>query len=185
MKRRWPKDKMKFLRLDDLPFDERDLTPVEQEQLERALEGSPELRSEHSAWKAIEMSFKEAPLAEPAAGFADRWRRRVLQQRQRRNERQVKLVLGTLLGGALVALMLLGLYLLDSPADFVAAWMEFAIRASQVIEAGVRFLTLFEGRLPIFVGGLLVSAALAWLSLLWIAAIYRLTFTNVPNGVTE
>ena len=86
--------------------------------------------------------------------------------------------------GALAALSLIGLEILSSPAQIGAAWLETVIRVGQILETGARFLTIIGDGWPALLGALGLSAALAWLSVLWAAAMYRYGFKQVQNGVS-
>ena len=57
------------------------------------------------------------------------------------------------------------------------------VTMKQLLEAGVRFLALLGGGLPALFGVLALSAALAWVSVVWVAAMYRYGFSQVQNGV--
>ena len=175
---------MKSHRLDHWPIDERDLSAAERERLERELEKSPELQKELDAWRAIEASLQEAPMVEPAPGFARRWRVSLGERRERRHQRQVNWLLGALFMGAITAMLLIGLETLASPAQFGAAWIEAVIRVGQSLDAGVRYLTILGDGWPAFLGALALSATVAWMSVLWVAAMYRYGVSRIQNGVS-
>ena len=175
---------MKSRLLDPWPLDERDLSAAERERLERELVDSPELRKELSAWQAIEASLQKEPLIGPRPGFARRWRSSLVERRERRRQRHVKWLLGVLLMGAFAATLLIGLEALASPAQFGAASIEVVIRVGQILETGARFLTILGDGWPALLGALALSAALAWLSVLWAAAMYRYGFSRIQNGVS-
>jgi len=170
--------------LDQWPLDDRDLSASDRERLERALEQSPELEEALGAWQAIEAALQEAPVVGPAPGFAQRWRSKLAEKRERRRQRHVRWLLGGLLAGALVALSLIGLEIVGSPAQIGAALLEAVVRVAQILETGARFLTILGDGWPALLGSLALSAALAWLSVLWVAAMYRYGFRQVQNGVS-
>lgn len=172
---------MKSSPLDDWPLDGQVVSPEQHAQLA----GDPEMQQELANWNAIEAQLAGAPMVGPAPGFADRWRRRLESRQERRQQRQVQLFFGMFLAGAFTALTLVGLQALASPAGLIAAWLEAAIRAGQLIQAGIRLLALLGDGIPAIVIGLGLSAALAWVSMFWIAAIYRYGYGSVPNGVTR
>ena len=174
---------MKSRQLDHWPMDERDLTAAEKERLERELKKSPELRKELSAWQAIEASLQEAPMVSPERGFARRWQTRLAARRERRSQRQVNWLLGLLMMGALSALLLIGLDTLASPAQLGSAVIESVLRVGKLIGSGARYLAILGDGWPAFVGALALSAALAWVSVLWVAAMYRYAFGQIQNGV--
>jgi hypothetical protein len=173
---------MKSRLLDPWPLDERDLSAAERERLERSLAESPELQKELHAWQAIEASLQEAPMVEPEPGFARRWRSSLAERQERRRQRHVKRLLGVLLMGAFVAMLLIGLETLASPAQFGVALIETVIRVGQTLGTGVRYLSILGDGWPALVGVLALSAALAWVSILWAAAMYRYGFSRIQNG---
>ncbi len=174
---------MKSHPLDQWPIDERDLSAFERERLERELEQSPELQADLDAWHAIESSFQEMPMVGPRSGFARRWQLRVAEKRARRHQRQVRWLLGALFMGAIAAFLLIGLEALASPAQFGAAGIEAVIRVGQFLDAGVRYLAIFGDGWPALLGALALSAALVWISVVWVAAMYRYSFSRIQNGV--
>ncbi len=175
---------MKSRLLDPWPLDERDLSAAERERLERSLAESPELRRELSAWQAIEASLRESPVIGPRLGFARRWRLSLAERQERRRQRHVKWLLGALLMGAFAAMLLIGVEALASPAQLGVAWLEAVIRVGQILETGARFLTILGDGWPALLGALALSAGLAWLSVLWAAAMVRYGFGRVQNGVS-
>ena len=174
---------MKSRLLDEWPLDESDLSAAQQKRFKRELATSTELQQELSTWKAIESSMRSTSSVGPKRGFTERWRRNLLERRERRHQRQVKWLLGTLMGGAIAALLLIGLDTLTSPAQFGTALIEAAVRAWQAIEAGVRYLSILGDGWPAMLGALALSAALAWVIVLWVAVMYRYAFGQVQNGV--
>ena len=174
---------MKSRQLDHWPMDERDLSAAERERLERELEKSPELQKELSAWQAIEASFQEAPMVGPEPGFTRRWQARVSARRERRSQRQVNWLLGLLMMGAFSALLLIGLDTLASPAQFGVALIETVIQVGQTLGTSVRYLSILGDGWPALVSVLALSAALAWVSVVWAAAMYRYAFGQIQNGV--
>jgi len=175
---------MKSRLLDPWPLDDRDMSASDRERLERAREQSPELEEALGAWQAIEAALQEAAVVGPAPGFAQRWRLKLAEKRERRRQRLVRWLLAGLLMGALAALSLISLEVLSSPAQIGAAWLETIVRVGQILEAGARFMTILGDGWPALLGSLGLSAALAWLSVLWVAAMYRYGIRQVQNGVS-
>ncbi len=85
--------------------------------------------------------------------------------------------------GAIAAFVLIGLEVLASPAQLGAAGIEAVIRVGQFLDAGVRYLSILGDGWPALLGALALSAALAWLSVVWVAAMYRYSFSRIQNGV--
>jgi anti-sigma factor RsiW len=177
------KAKMKSHLLDPWPLDESDMSEADRERLERELAESPELQKELSTWQAIEASIQETPMANPEPGFTRRWQARLAARRERRSQRQVNWLLGFLMMGAFSALLLIGLDTLASPAQFGSAVIESVLRVGKLIGSGARYLAILGDGWPALVGALALSAALAWVSVLWVAAMYRYAFGQIQNGV--
>ncbi|MFQ5943774.1 MAG: hypothetical protein ACE5JF_09490 [Anaerolineales bacterium] len=175
---------MKSHLLDSWPLDEGDMSEADRERLERELKQSPELREQLAGWQAIEASIQAAPMASPEPGFTRRWQASLAERRERRHQRQVNWLLGGLLTGAFSAAILVSLDFISSPARMGAAWIEAAIRIGQILEAGARYLTILGDGWPALIGALALSAAVAWLSVLWAAAMYRYAFNQIQNGVS-
>jgi len=174
---------MKSRQLDHLPMDERELSAVERERLEQELKESPELRKELNAWQAIETSLQEASMVSPEKGFTQRWQARLAERRERRSQQQVNWLLGLLMMGAISALLLIGLDTLSSPAQLGSALIETVLRVGKLIGSGARYLAILGDGWPALFGALALSAALAWVSVLWFAAMYRYAFGQIQNGV--
>ncbi len=174
---------MKSRQLDHWPMDERDLTAAERSRLEQELKDSPQLQKELSAWQSIEASFQEAPMVSPEPGFTRRWQTRLAARREHRSQRQVNWLLGLLMMGIISALIFIGLDTLSSPAQLGSAVIESVLRVGKLIGSGARYLAILGDGWPAFVGALALSAALAWVSVLWVAAMYRYAFGQIQNGV--
>ena len=174
---------MKSRQLDDWPLDERELTAADRERLEQELKESPELQQELGAWQAIETSLQEASMVSPEKGFTQRWQSRLVARRERRSQRQVNWLLGLLMMGAISALILIGLDTLTSPAQLGSAVIETILRVGKLIGSGARYLAILGDGWPALFGALALSAALAWVSVLWFAAMYRYAFGQIQNGV--
>ena len=174
---------MKSRQLDDWPMDDRELTASDRERLEQELKESPELQQELGAWQAIETSLQEASMVSPEKGFTQRWQTRLAARRERRSQRQVNWLLGLLMMGAISALILIGLDTLTSPAQLGSAVIETILRVGKLIGSGARYLAILGDGWPALFGALALSAALAWVSVLWFAAMYRYAFGQIRNGV--
>lgn len=173
---------MKLQRFERLLFDREQLTPEQEAELQQALAKSDDLRRLAASWRSLETQLTTSQQASPEAGFTGRWRMQLQQRRMRRRQRQVGVVLAGSLGGALLALTVLSVTVLASAAGLAAGWMESVIRLSRILEAGIHFVAVLIDGLPAIVGGVVLSLTLAWLSLLWIASLYRFAFQNHPNG---
>ena len=86
--------------------------------------------------------------------------------------------------GAFAAMLLMGLEALASPAQLGAAGIEAVIRVGQILDAGIRYLAILGDGWPALLGVLALSAALAWVSVVWAAAMYRYSFSQFQNGVS-
>ncbi|MGH2618990.1 MAG: hypothetical protein ACRDHG_00270 [Anaerolineales bacterium] len=139
-------------------------------------------------WDLIEAKLRRSAQLGPAAGFSRRWLARLDQQREQRRERQVRLMLGGLLLGALLSLALAGveaLRVLGSPAELVGSWIRAGLSAQGTLEGSYLFLRAIGGGLPAVFGGLAVALTIGWVSAVWFAALYRYSFANLPNGAEK
>ncbi|HLF36461.1 MAG TPA: hypothetical protein VI520_00855 [Anaerolineales bacterium] len=139
-------------------------------------------------WDLIEAQLRRSPPLGPAVGFSRRWLARLEQHREARRHRQVQLMLGGLLLGALLSLALVGLEalrLLGSPAGLAASWIRAGLSARGTLEGSYLFLREIGGGLPAVFGGLAVALTIGWVSAVWFAALYRYSFANLPNGETK
>ncbi len=137
-------------------------------------------------WVEAEAALRAAPMLAPAPGFARRWQLRLAASRVRRANRQDSFSLALALGGALAALAVWAMLgPLGSPADLA---VQLALRAAAWglrLELAVGLLEALLGSLPLVVrglGGLFMLSSAGWLSTLWLASIYRLSFRTIRNG---
>jgi hypothetical protein len=171
---------MKSHLLDNWPLDEDELSAAERAQM---LADSPELQKELSTWQAIEASLRESPVVGPQPGFTHRWQTKLAEKRERRWQWQVRGLLGLQLTGAFAAALLITLDTLASPAQLGTAVIESVLRIGKLVASGVRYLAILGDGWPALVGALALSTALAWVSVLWVAAMYRYAFGQIQNGV--
>jgi len=139
-------------------------------------------------WDLIDAKLRRAPQLGPAAGFSRRWLARLEQHKDERRQRQVQLMLGGLLLGALISLALVGLEalrVLGSPAGLAASWIRAGLSARGTLEGGYLLLSEIGGGLPALLGGLAVALTIGWVSAVWFAALYRFSFANLQNGAEE
>jgi hypothetical protein len=80
-------------------------------------------------------------------------------------------------------MLLMGLDTLSSPAQLGSAVIESVLRVGKLIGSGARYLAILGDGWPAFISVLALSAALAWVSVLWVAAMYRYAFGQIQNGV--
>jgi len=146
----------------------------------------PERAPHLPGWAEAEAALQATPMLSPAVGFSRRWRLHLTAQRARHARRQSLWSLGLALGGALAALAVWALLgPLGSPADLVA---ELALRAAawaRGFEIVFGLLDAVLGSLPLVLralGGLGLLFTLGWLSALWLASLYRLSFQEIHNG---
>lgn len=83
--------------------------------------------STNAAWEAVETEFKQAGMAEPAPGFADRWKTRMAERRVEDQRRQARIVL--IINTSLMALVLLligaqTLPAFESLSDLLVSWFD-------------------------------------------------------------
>lgn len=152
------------------------LPPPDAQALQAHLRECPRCTNLHGALTEVDLLFRHAPVATPAAGFTQRWQMR-LQHRQKVIERrQAWLVLALSAGAALAFLLLLLMLValtLQSPANWFLAlvgqitqWVYFFATAQQAIK-------LLGETLPtgIWFGGGLV---LAMILMLWFVSLQKI-----------
>lgn len=98
-------------------FAREDLSPEQRRALQEHLHHCPACAALDVAWRDVERQFRQAPLLDPAPGFADRWLARERAERLRRARR-----LNRWVGGG----VLLGL--LSSTAALAALWWQAPAR---------------------------------------------------------
>ncbi len=175
-------------RFEQWVFETADLTPQQRERLEAELAGNPELRSLAKAWSAVESELRSAPQAAPRTGFTARWRLRLAERQRRRARRLDWLMLGLTLGGALLALTLLGagaMGPLTTPAELTKAWTVDYLTVQSIGVAILGISKAMMGSLPLLLQislsmSLLVTAG--WVCTLWLASMFRYAVQNIPNG---
>jgi len=177
-----------FRERENLLIDPLEQVPSPQADLGREVLAPAELAELGTAWWTMEAEIRRLPLLGPETGFRRRWIERLGRRRDQHRRRQVILALSGLLSGAFLTFTLLGietLARLASPAALASDWIQGAINARNAIEAAVQLLSAFGGGLPVLVGGVALAVALGWLSVLWLASMYRYAFVNLSNGVTK
>lgn len=155
------------------PFDtwiyERDELSLDQEsQLTAHLAGCERCQSKAAALAQVDLMFETEPMMAPAAGFTQRWKRR-LERRQRRQGRlQAGGITGLIFSGLTITAWLAGSTLwrwANGAADQIATWIDNLIRfVTQLRLAGRLYTILAESFLS-------QVPAVVWISLVMLAAI--------------
>ncbi len=160
-------------------FEEDALEESEARALREHLVECAACRSLGEAWEEMGGLLGSSPIAAPAPGFADRWRGRLAEDRDRLRRRQAWAVLGfTAAAGVAAAagMVIEVLSLLDSPARLALRIFEaISVFAAQLFVIREAILGVAE-RLPSFFASswpLVSLAALALLGGLWAVSIYR------------
>jgi predicted anti-sigma-YlaC factor YlaD len=160
-------------------FEEEALEEREALALRQHLAECAACRSLGEAWEEMSGLLGSSAVAAPAPGFADRWRGRLVEDRERRHRLQAWAVLGfTAAAGVAAAagMAIEALTLLDSPARLALRIFEaISVFAAQVFVIREAILGVAE-RLPSFFASswpLVSLAALAVLGALWAVSIYR------------
>ncbi len=169
-------------------FESEDLSPEQRAQLEDQLDRDPDQRRLAAAWEAVESELMAAPMAAPPAGFAARWRQRLAARKLRTAQRVDWLTLGLLLGAALLTLILLGagaLGPITTPAELGKAWTSDLVGLRRSADAVFGVAGAMLGSLPPLFQvslGLTLLLTAGWISVVWLASIYRYAYQEIPNG---
>lgn len=134
-----------------------------------------------SSWNGVSLLFRETAQVAPAAGFASRWQARLEEQRRIAQRRQTLAVLSIFGGGALLLLLVLGLYaveLLRSPGQLMMIWVYRLLLYVSYADAARDFFTSFGSSVLGFIPAqawLFVFGAISMISVLWTVLYQHLT----------
>lgn len=179
---------MNFRVRENLLIDPLEHVASPQADLGREVLAPAELAELGTTWWAMEAEIRSLPLLGPAPGFRRRLIERLGRRREQHRRRQVFLVLGGLLSAAILSSGLLGfeaLARLASPGELASSWIQAAVNSRNALVAAVQLLGVIGRGLPALIGGVALAVTLGWLSVLWLASIYRYAFLNLSNGVTK
>jgi hypothetical protein len=140
-----------------------------------------------SAIAEVNLAFRSARLAEPAAGFADRFQVRLAAQRKAMRRRNV-------IGFAVLTLSVAGLLtgfawpllkaVFESPVHLVASWLSSLVNLwvsiQAIFQAGSVLFRVVPGFIPAYFWIILLFA-LTGGSVVWVVSLMK--FTKVSQGV--
>jgi predicted anti-sigma-YlaC factor YlaD len=174
--------------MDHRPFegwllDNQTLTADEKRQLNAHLQGC----SSCSALAEVNLALKSAKMAEPAAGFTDRFQARLAARKQALRRRNFW-------GFLLLALSVLSILtffawpvivgLLQSPVDLLSTWigslLSLWVSLIAMANAGLVLFRIVPGFIPAYIWTVILFAACGW-SLLWVFSLFK--FAKFPQGV--
>jgi len=168
---------------EDWLLDDRFLAPEQKRELDIHLRTCESCK----AIAESNLALHSAQVIAPAPGFSARWQERLVVARQAQRRRTM---IGTLffsISGLLLLALLTGptiASLIGSPAEWVSALVRTGLFTYTLLmaslEAGSVLLRVMPDLVPPF-GWLVIVSALAGISLLWAASIWRLT--RVWQGV--
>jgi hypothetical protein len=168
---------------EDWLLEDQPLTPDQKRQLGTHLR----VCSSCTALAEVNLALRLTRLAEPAAGFSDRFQARLAARKQALRWRNFW-------GFALLTISVLGVFvwgswpvlreLFHSPVNFLGAWVSslisFWASLQAIFRAGVVLFKVAPGFVPAYVWAVILFAA-GVSSMVWIVSLMK--FTKVPQGV--
>jgi hypothetical protein len=140
-----------------------------------------------SALAEVNLALKSVKMAAPAAGFGDRFQMRLEAQKKairRRNFWGFLLLTCSVLSGLVWTAWPVLKSLVQSPINFLAAWLSTVVSIWASVEAlfqgGRVILKVLPGFIPVYVWIVVLLAAGGW-SLLWVFSLMK--FTKITQGV--
>ena len=139
-----------------------------------------------SALAEVNLALKSAKMAEPAAGFAERFQVRLEAQKKALRRRNfwgfLVLTLSVMTGlGSIILPVLKGL--IQSPVAWLASWLSTVVSIWASVEAlfqgGRVILKVLPGFIPVYVWIIVLLVAGGW-SLLWVVSLKK--FVKIPQG---
>ena len=139
-----------------------------------------------TALAEVNLALKSVKMAEPAAGFADRFQLRLEAQKaalRRRNFWGFLLLTLSVLSGLVSITLPILKSLIQSPVDWLASWLSTFVSIWASVEAlfqgGRVILKVLPGFIPIYVWIVVLLFAGGW-SLLWVISLKK--FVKIPQG---
>jgi hypothetical protein len=173
--------------MDHRPFEDwllniQTLSANEKQQLNAHLQGC----SSCTALAEVNLALKSVKMAEPAAGFADRFQMRLEAQKKavrRRNFWGFLLLTCSVLTGLGWTAWPVLKSLVQSPIDMLATWLSTLVSIWASVEAlfqgGRVILKVLPGFIPVYVWIVVLLVASGW-SLLWVFSLLK--FTKITQG---
>ncbi len=162
---------------EDWLMDNQALTPDEKQQLNSHLRTCTSC----TALADVNLALKSVRMAEPEAGFVDRFQVRLAARKQAMRRRNfwgfVVLTLSTLgLSGWIAWPVLKELF--QSPVNLLASWMaslvSFWASLQAILRAGMVLFKVVPGFVPVYIWTVILFAAGGW-SLVWIVSLMKIT----------
>ena len=139
------------------------------------------------AWNEVEHVFRLSGMATPAPGFVNRWRARLVVERQKEERKQAGLMIAAILIIAFGFILLIGLQVLpnlSSVASFLNVWVEMMSRLIIFIKMIAASVGTLSRTLPGVIPSSWVVSGLAIMGFvvaLWVSMVRRIQ----KQGVTQ
>ena len=153
----------------------------------RQLNAHLQVCSSCSALAEVNLALKSVKMAEPMAGFADRFQVRLEARKKALRRRNfLGFLLLTLSVSSVLTLIAWPVItgLLQSPVELLASWLgsllSFWASLDAMLHAGLVLFRIVPGFIPAYIWTIVLFAACGW-SLLWILSLIK--FTKFPQGV--
>jgi hypothetical protein len=168
---------------EDWLLDNQTLTNDQKRQLNSHLAGCTSC----TALAEVNLALKSVRLAEPAAGFTDRFQVKLA-------DRKMAIRRRNFWGFAILSLSVGGLFtwvtwpvlqdLVHSPVNLIGAWVSSLVSfwgsLQAILQAGMVLFKVVPGFVPTYIWAIVLFGAGAW-SLVWVASLIK--FTKFPQGV--
>lgn len=171
-----------------------DLLPLDdEEELQTGkdhLRDCPQCQEMQSAWQAVHRQIKSTPMANPSAGFTQRWQASLAERRALQQRMQVRrLFLGLVTANILVAGALgLTMLFVSSPAQWfnqlIGTLAQTFLRIELFEQNILSWLRIVPPSLSILLW-VVISSGVALLCLTWVATIWRVSIKGATQNETN
>ncbi len=153
----------------------------------RQLNAHLQVCSSCSALAEVNLALISAKMAEPAAGFTDRFQTRLAARKQalRRRNFWGFLILALSVSSALILIawpVITGI--MQSPVNLLSSWLgallAFLVTLNAMAHAGLVLFRIMPGFVPAYIWTVILFAACGW-SLLWVFSLFK--YAKFPQGV--
>jgi hypothetical protein len=165
-------------------LDMKSLPSEDRHALQSHLESCQQCSTLKRKWQVTRQELRATAMVSPAPGFAQRWQAGLSERRTREMRRQAwKAFLG-FMGGAVVLLLGLVVFILSysSPADWLAALIRFSSFSLDLADTLFSFMVVWLRSTPLALNIALwiyATITLGLLSLSWVFAIWRTSTIGV------
>jgi hypothetical protein len=179
---------MKGMFMNHQPFrewllSEQELSPEQSRQLKDHLSSCEACSLIESSWKEIEGSIQNLPMAEPTAGFTDRWQAQLSEYSQIQQKRKGWLIIS---GTAVVVISLLGALVyqawavIQSPDTFMAVLFERLMGVVSIYFSFRNLIGEYSWPTPIItsIAMIFLVGILSFMSVLWLATYRKLSLAR-------